>query len=323
MNGADVEHRQNTEWAAWPINTHWSQHREQHWYISFCLLMSAIQDHLSGLALHASHNLNWATTCHYYSMVHIGRLLCFCVVGDYPTGHAALRSFLTSASRLEGRPNQDERSESHEPHDRPIEFNWLKTFESYLVQNKTRVSLGAFAEQTARLLAEPAVDAASLRSFSAQLEHLGGLRTDANYEALIIAHEKQHERVEGAFRELIEAAESAAARSVTLGVAFYRQHLLSAGLLEGDRSSFIVMSNRYVKERLKATLQEKFSKCREARQDLKKRCSALRIKRQRLTDASGIGLIETQIEFQHFGPKSALMHDFSRKIAAFQKSISD
>jgi len=51
---------------AWPISTYWCESPErvsQHWYISFCLLMSAVQDYLIGTSLKHSRNANWAVKC--------------------------------------------------------------------------------------------------------------------------------------------------------------------------------------------------------------------------------------------------------------------
>ncbi len=35
---------------------------KQFWYVSFCLMMSSVQDRLTGLALREKGNLNWMTS---------------------------------------------------------------------------------------------------------------------------------------------------------------------------------------------------------------------------------------------------------------------
>ncbi len=78
---------------------YWRGDRQpQRFYVAFCLLMSGLQDWALGQMEKRERNFNWSGTCSYYSLVHIGRLLVFLAVGDFPTSHARLRTLLLAGS---------------------------------------------------------------------------------------------------------------------------------------------------------------------------------------------------------------------------------
>src|SRR5439155_2199997 len=122
-----------TDMSNWPSYAYWREsddHVKRLWYVSFCLMMSSVQDRLTGLALQESGNLNWATTAFYYSGVHAGRLVCFVCFGDYPMGHAELATLLAPTQRTRtGQPS------------RRFRLDWLNKFLKYVRANNDNAAL--------------------------------------------------------------------------------------------------------------------------------------------------------------------------------------
>src|SRR5207244_4019820 len=87
-------------------------------YISFCLLTSSIQDALLGCKERDASNLNWSSTCSFYSLVHTGRLLCFLALGDFPTRHQGLRNLLSTTASTDFKNQRDD----------GFPFDWLRKF---------------------------------------------------------------------------------------------------------------------------------------------------------------------------------------------------
>jgi hypothetical protein len=67
-----------------------NKHRDQKFYVNFCLLESTLGDYATARDLHIHNKLNWASTIYYYSLVHALRLICFIALGDFPIGHSDL-----------------------------------------------------------------------------------------------------------------------------------------------------------------------------------------------------------------------------------------
>jgi len=78
--------------------------------------MSGLQDSLIGRKERSGENLNWSAPCSYYSLVHVGRLVSFLALGDYPTSHAELRKLMSGSADRHRR----------QPSDFP--FDWLRDF---------------------------------------------------------------------------------------------------------------------------------------------------------------------------------------------------
>lgn len=286
----------------WPIDNYWRESNKrisQHWYISFCLMMSALQDYLTGLVLQEKNNLSWATTCYYYSMVHTGRLLAFCTIGDYPTRHIDLRNLYRN---------------------RPVRATWLNRFiEGGLAQtDSVRIDRDALVAAPRGLFDELGTSSnldVRIRSFSRKLDCLAELRTDSNYEPLLIAHEKHHVLVTESFERLVTAASSAASEATSLAVGAYTAYVNASHLLNGHRDSFKLLSNRYVRDRLYMCLLEKIGPNNEAKEKLKSLCKSLRFKiRATAKQLEQAEQIEEQINLEQFESKQSLMNEFRNKI---------
>ena len=271
----------------WPINNYWQVSNErisQHWYISFCLMMSAVQDYLTGLVLEGKDNLNWATTCYYYSMVHTGRLTVFCKVGDFPTGHGALRNLLNN-----GQANLD----------------WLNS--KFLRDSGTHTSL-QWRESNEQI-----------DIFSQKLSRLGELRTDANYESLIIAHEKKHKLVTDGFTRLVNAAGTAASEAVSIAINSYKSYVNTSPLLDARRGGFKIISNQYVTGRMYIALIEKVETSNEGNESLESLRKSLEFEVSEIPENSQqAGQIEEQIMLEQFESKQSLMKKFLEKIRSFE-----
>ena len=61
------------------------KHQDQKFYVSFCLLESALGDFAIAQDTHSHNKLSWASIMYYYSLVHAMRLICFIVNGDFPS----------------------------------------------------------------------------------------------------------------------------------------------------------------------------------------------------------------------------------------------
>jgi hypothetical protein len=282
----------------------WPQHSPEQWYISFCLMMSSVQDHLTGVDLRSRGNLNWGTTCHYYCLVHAARLIAFCVTGDYHTGYEQLRKFLSSAFGID-RPGTRPKA----PVARPVNFNWLRLFVSG--EGSASVSPESFRHEAGRALD---LDE-RIAQFANLFDYLGELRTDTNYEALLIAHEKHHKVVEEAFQKLCDLAERAGCFGAKLAVSVYNTHLHRSELFGDRRASFLSISDKYVSDRFSVGLRDKFGESELA-------VESLETLRRLLQSHDAFGTadfedIENAIRMEQFSPKSRLMDGFGDRIEEF------
>lgn len=171
----------------------WDQddnHRDQKFYVAFCLLESALGDYAIARDLHCHNKLNWASMAYYYSLVHALRLLCFIVTGDFPTQHNRLPELYTKNKANGG-------------------GGWLDSF----VKEDPGSSISIDKKHLHHHLNEIAGyfdgNGQSTSSLSNKLQKWGEIldkarkcREDINYECLIIAHQYKHELVTGAFDKL-------------------------------------------------------------------------------------------------------------------------
>jgi hypothetical protein len=242
----------------WPSHAYWRESDarvKQLWYVSFCLMMSSVQDRLTGLALQESGNLNWATTAFYYSGVHAGRLVCFVCTGDYPTSHTTLAALLA--------PTQAPRTPRPA---RPFYFDWLDKFTRYVgtspvgaagpVAPSPRPDRDAIVRAIDTNLpgVRPAFD-----RFAPLLATFKNLRNDCNYEALLIAHEVNHFEVTEGFNDLVASAASASGLAVDLAVAAYSEHVQRAACFGASRPQFHAAHAQYLSGRFSESLQQKFN----------------------------------------------------------------
>jgi uncharacterized protein (UPF0332 family) len=75
------------------VKDFWNQdqkHRDQKFYISLCLLETALNDYAIARELCEKNVMHWSVTCHYYSLFHSLRLVGFLFYGDFPKNHKDL-----------------------------------------------------------------------------------------------------------------------------------------------------------------------------------------------------------------------------------------
>ncbi|MFC1793768.1 hypothetical protein ACFL3Q_09310 [Planctomycetota bacterium] len=305
----------------WPINTFWQTSDErvsQHWYISFCLMMSALQDNLTGCVLQEKKNLNWATICYYYSLVHTARLLTFCVVGDYPRLHKPLKELYKAANMASyWKADPEDNRESEAGSVGPIRFNWLCDFSGW---QTTDVDPSDFRMGTDELLARlTRTHDRKLKSLSSDVNRLGLLRNYANYESLLIAHEKHPVLVTELFERLAKLAKSASSNDTALAIATYKSYIQRSPLLENRRLAFKAISNQYVAGRLYTCLEEKVKCSKRSMKRLNSFHRSLRFRISGSIEQQGqTEQIEREIKMQQFEPKTSQMNRFQKKIENFE-----
>jgi len=269
----------------------------QHWYVSFCLLLSAIQDHLTGISLRNNRNLNWSVTANYYSIVHSVRMLFFLYFGDFPTSHSALRGL--GANHRNGH----------------IRLNWLSQFCSELDEPNIPESVNILISD-AKQVVDPQTRIGPL------ISSLGKLRNDSNYEALLMAHEQQHRYVTELFISLADLSKSASDNILEVALERYLSSvshnlwgLWDAGVLKA-------MSNSYVTDRLFLNLRAKFvdadihSKLDGINQKLTVQCD-----RDNSMDDE-CDEFERDIRMEQFEGKTSLMRSFNDKISILESALS-
>lgn len=313
----------------WPIHTYWQESEKrisQHWYISFCLMMSAVQDYLTGFFLHEKDNLNWATTCYYYSLVHTGRLLAFFIVGDFPTRHDELRNLYKKAYMPpDWKAEPLSMTEQQAGAIREVRFNWLNGFlERRGVANQQICPSIFSAKVNEHLNLSNKVDLDYLRRFAGSLNRLGILRTDANYESLIIAHEKEHRLVTDGFTRLVSAAKTAASESISLTIRSYKAYVNTSPLLNNQRDGFKLISNQYVAGRLYIALVEKVGTSNEVKESLESLCKSLTFDiLESLEHSEHAEQIEQLIKLEQFDSKQSLMRKFLEKVERFEQVVKE
>ena len=305
-----------------PIATYWRQSPEkisQHWYISFCLMMSAIQDYLTGLCLEEYGNLSWATTCYYYSLVHTARLFSFCVAGDFPKRHIDLRNLYKAAYMpAEWKADLTSLSEVRAGSISCVRFDWLNDFSG---QSRISVCPSDVSSQIDRLFSRHKDKYEDkLRSFSLRLNRLGLLRSDSTYEPLLIAHEKYHVEVTGCFKRLVRSARSAGSDAALLAIRAYRSYILRCPLLNSRRATFRLLSNQYVVGRLYASLIDKIKSCDKALRKLSSFRKTLVFQVRKTEELeSQYQQIQDQINMEQFLSKTSQMYRFREKIENLER----
>ena len=137
-------------------------------YIAACLLWTSLHDQSLATTFLREYP-NWSAICSYYSMVHVWRLFWFVAYGSYPTGHSQMVSSLKS-----GRPG--------------AEANWQSR---ELGRSQTAIAVEAFQGWLSERLSCPRLTEQlplNGNAFAASKD----LRTDSNYESLLLAHQYSH-----------------------------------------------------------------------------------------------------------------------------------
>lgn len=228
-------------------NQYWNQSPQrkiQKFYIAFCLLNSAIFDYSVGLDLKEQSKLNWSASCFYYSMVHCARLLVYIPLGNFPTGHKKIINFLN----IPGNPREIKQR-----------FDWLNTFLSngerdniYLSEeysqahfyNYYTVNYKDINFETKLPITYNIINKAKL------------LREDSNYEALLIAHEKFHPKLEDLFLELSIVISNKSELVLNFAIDVFKKcvGLENYGVATNELKFFI---NSYINEKLEKRIKSR------------------------------------------------------------------
>ena len=302
---------------AWDSFVYWraSEARaKQCWYVSFCLLMSSVQDRLTGLALAEAGNLNWATTAFYYSAMHSGRMLFFVCSGDYPIQHRDMNGILEGVN---GRAKVD----------------WLKKFHAYI---GAPAGTGVIEEKSAAasdlrtsLMSAVAVSFrgsdATVQRFAPLLPKFKNLRNDSNYEALLVAHERNHFLVTETFQRLARAADTTSALGVSMAIRLYLEHLRGSAQFQAEHDRLLSAHRLYLRGRFEQSLREKFHGSPSALDALREAVAAL-------ADPGGaaaepddpeLDAFLDPIMYGQFGQKQGLMDRWERDVASLEASVGN
>lgn len=282
----------------------------QRFYVAFCLLMSSIQDCLIGLKEREFQNLNWSATCSYYSLVHAGRLLTFLPLGDYPTSHSKLRSLLSpTGSAGGGRPAQ----RHGYPFDWLLDFTRMADAGRQVRQVQAQVpELGELRLLIIQYLEEVGVTDAATRldGFGNLFQTAGQLRNDSNYEALLIAHEYQHNKLTYAFDKLAEHMANAADSTLLLAIDAFNGFLRSDPDLQENRNVYYNFLYDYLHQRILNAILRKLPRTGSFERKLGELVARIDAQQTNLDYHE----LERLVSLDIFDDKARLMEDFISKI---------
>lgn len=287
-----------------------SGHQPQRFYTAFCLLVSSVQDWALGFKEARSENLNWSATCSYYSLVHAGRLLTFLALGEFPTSHSELRKLL---SGYNGARVRTSRPPDHYP------FDWLQGFTrrqvagTHLQAQPIQIRLAELRQAVLEYLELIHVALASRRldEFGRVFSAAGPLRSDSNYEALLIAHEYEHVTVSSGFKKLADCMNASAKRQLPFAIEGFRQFLAYDPDLDAERPAYRSFLEAYLDQRLLPSIRRKLAGFPEVEGGLSEIAANLRVPGHIAVD---YGRLEQAVSMEIFGAKAALMSQFQHRI---------
>jgi hypothetical protein len=288
----------------------------QRFYIAFCLLMASVQDSMLGLREKESRNHNWSATCSYYSMVHVGRLLCFLAFGDYPTSHKRLRGVFSSVPAQQA---------NRAPLTDAYPFDWLARFSSFQAGRRVNPGVGrprrpndAYGTINNCLAQSGVVDAAlRLERFGAILAAAGPLRNDSNYEALLIAHEFRHESITPAFGSLALHMATGAELGVDLAVDAFNGFRESDPDVEKDKAAYEAFLHEYVHDRIGAAIRHKVDEV----PAIEARLAAVLARIGTRSEYGPYSEIEVGISTAAFLGKASLMTEFQSGVGNLERVV--
>lgn len=284
-------------------------HQPQRFYVGFCLLMSGIQDALLGRKEQEEKNLNWAATCSYFSLVHTGRLLVFLAIGDYPTEHRELRE-LIQGSRGKGDKNKW----------------WLNNFvqDATLIASSLSVQAGACDRSDLikcldDYLARIGVSHSSERRvrFSKILNAASRLRTESNYEALLIANEYNHFQMSSAFEELAKCFTEATSFAIQFALDAFDRFVHVDEALSQEREAYCGYLLHYLNSHLQPAVQRKLSGLPEVEMKLEEIVANITPPRW----DSHFTHLENVASWDNFAGKRGLMERFRKDIEALDQAL--
>src|SRR2546422_5777124 len=152
--------------------------------------------------------------------------------------------------------------------------------------------------------------------FAPLLAKFRNLRNDCNYEALLVAHEVNHDIGTQGFRDLVVAADQASDLAVRLAIIAYLEHTKSAQCFDFARGQFHAAHARYLSGRFERSLGQKFVGSSAAMDELRRT-------RDRLDWPGAPAGIDVKaflapIMYDEFGEKKGLMARWRADIRALQ-----
>jgi hypothetical protein len=154
---------------------------------------------------------------------------------------------------------------------------------------------------------------ARLEQFERLLSLAAELRSDSNYEALLIAHEYGHPMT-SAFENLATAMTVAAEESVRLFAASFSAFIAYDPDLESERNAYKAFLYDYLQKRLVGAVQRKIAGVPSLGAQLEELATEIQPKRP----AVDYSHLEDVVSMKIFGQKARLMDDFKSKILALE-----
>jgi len=311
----------NTEPALQASRHFWAQSdatRAQRFYVSFCLLVAAVQDTFLGRYEHQRSNLNWSATCSYYGLVHAGRLFTFLALGDYPTQHNGLRLLLSNGTPVGKRIERN----------KMFVFDWLGKFTKSTAQTDPHNRPLGHPAMNYRQCLDAMVDYYStigvsearerLLRFGKVLELAALLRNDSNYEALLIAHEYRHVTMTDGFDELAEALCGAGREMLDLLCDAFHCFMSQDPELLPDRSAYQSFLQDYLRNRVQEAISKKIDRKQmltdELQQVTERLCPAVSV-------SCDYARLEHNVSIHMFGGKVRLMDEFQGRLRGLREAL--
>lgn len=184
-------------------------------YTLYCQIVTSLYNFAIAKELQIQNKLSWSAVAYYYSLLHIGRGLCFMGIGDFPIMHEKLRDLLkgkdltTQNARLWKKRNQS------------INFQDLKR---------------GLAEKTAS--DENEVEC-QLKNLGRLLSKVSMIRNMSNYEMYIIAHQVDHQLVTAILSDGLIKLEKHVRLQLSTLVDYYRKYIQNLENLKEEYIAFL------------------------------------------------------------------------------------
>ena len=293
--------------------------RAQRFYISFCLLVAAVQDTFLGRYERQRSNLNWSATCSYYGLVHAGRLFTFLALGDYPTGHREL-SLLHLNDKSTQKPRRLGKS---------FVFDWLQKFTESTAQAGSHNPPAEVPAMNYEQCLDAMVDYYSaiglsearkrLLRFGQIIKMAADLRNDSNYQALLIAHEYRHVTMTNDFIELAEAMCEAGREMLKLLCDVFNSFVTQDPDLLPDRRAYQSFLRDYLRNRVQEAISNKIDRQPTLTDELRQLTA--RLLTVAVDGSCDYSRLEEAVSFHMFGGKKRLMDEFQRKLRDLSKTL--
>ncbi|HEY6271774.1 MAG TPA: hypothetical protein VIX19_07250 [Terriglobales bacterium] len=337
-------------------NEFWSysdERRSQRFYVALCEFTSALLDYGTGIDLlnrkaiapttfHSdgttaeTGRLNWASTCFYYSLVHLGRMLVFLPLGDFHMSHDEL------ARCFSGRQDPPQRPQSQcpkcgwplaRPKKQKDETDGLrktaKDLSSHGAIQETDKIRGVYAkfEELERFYADLVGERTEeqkteerLRWFGEALKLAKELRNNNNYEALLIAHEYDHDLMTQCFWALARTTKDLAHKSLELFGGWFARYLETNRGEPWDCATVgkIGFARRFFEHRVLEATQAWYGK--ETGKSVEHLIKPI-IVLATSEDRASTDQIRDHIKLDMFSPKRSLMQGFEQKVHSLRSHL--